>query len=271
MGTCFVIQPFDNAEYDRRFDEIYATAIRDAGLEPYRVDRDASVIIPIANIEDGIRQATACLAEINTDNPNVWFELGFAIAEKKEIVIICKKSRREKFPFDIQHRTVISYNTDSPSDFDELKKSITDRMKHSIARAEKVTFLEKEAGSIKEKKGLADYEIAILASIAAEVDTSFSSNDSPDRTMSHRAIADRVEKLGYTALAASIGLRKLESKRFVRGSTEQDRDGDWFKVYQMTDAGWDWLMENEEQFALKKSQRSVGLLARASADDDIPF
>ena len=54
MGTCFVMQPFDNGEYDKRYDDVIAPAIDDCDLEPYRVDRDPSVSIPIEEIETGI-------------------------------------------------------------------------------------------------------------------------------------------------------------------------------------------------------------------------
>ncbi|MBU0719064.1 MAG: hypothetical protein KJ749_12505 [Planctomycetes bacterium] len=44
MGRCFVIQPFDDGgEFDKRYEDVFLPAIRDAGLEPYRVDRDPSV------------------------------------------------------------------------------------------------------------------------------------------------------------------------------------------------------------------------------------
>jgi hypothetical protein len=88
MGKCFVIQPFDRGRYDKRYEDVFAPAIREAGLEPYRVDRDPSVSIPIEDIEAGIESCEACLAEISTDNPNVWFELGYAIASRREVVLV---------------------------------------------------------------------------------------------------------------------------------------------------------------------------------------
>jgi hypothetical protein len=71
MATCFVIQPFDAGKFDKRFEDVYKTAIEAANLEPYRVDNDPSVRVPIDAIEDGIGRAAICLAEITTDNPNV--------------------------------------------------------------------------------------------------------------------------------------------------------------------------------------------------------
>lgn len=47
MSKCFVIQPFDKGRYDKCYEDVFAPAIHDAGLEPYRVDRDPGVTIPI--------------------------------------------------------------------------------------------------------------------------------------------------------------------------------------------------------------------------------
>ena len=108
-GTCFVMQPFDGDKYDKRYKDTFAPAIEETGLTPYRVDRDAGVSIPIDDIESGIRTARLCFAEITTDNPNVWFELGFAISAAKDAVLICSEERTSRFPFDVQHRNIIKY------------------------------------------------------------------------------------------------------------------------------------------------------------------
>ena len=130
MPICFVIQPFDAGKFDKRFDDVYKPAIQAAGLEPYRVDRDAAVELAIDAIEEGIRSATICLADITTDNPNVWYELGFAFAAGRPVVMVCSHERPDKkFPFDIQHRPIIPYVADAPSDFERLKQSLTERMK----------------------------------------------------------------------------------------------------------------------------------------------
>src|SRR5580698_6596110 len=93
MPTCFVIQPFDADKFDKRFEEVFSPAIQAAGLDPYRVDRDPSVDVPIDAIESGIRGAAVCLADITTDNPNVWYELGFAFAAGRPVVMVCSQER----------------------------------------------------------------------------------------------------------------------------------------------------------------------------------
>ena len=128
MDRCFVIQPFDKGPFDKRYDDVIAKAIEDAGLEPYRVNRDPAVNIPIDEIEKGIRNSRLCLADITEDNPNVWFELGYAIAVSKEVVLVCSSQRTSHFPFDVQHRSIIKYKTESTQDFNELHQMITKRI-----------------------------------------------------------------------------------------------------------------------------------------------
>ena len=61
MSTCLVIQPFDEGKaYGKRYADAFAPAIVDARLEPYRVDRDPSVMIPITDIQRGIDDSVAC-------------------------------------------------------------------------------------------------------------------------------------------------------------------------------------------------------------------
>lgn len=127
MPTCFVIQPFDGGNFDNRYEDVFAPAIKDAGFDPYRVDRDPAVSIPIEDIQSGIKQAAVCLADITLDNPNVWFELGYALSAGKSVVMVCGVERK-KFPFDVHHRSIIKYQTGSPRDFDALQSSIKERL-----------------------------------------------------------------------------------------------------------------------------------------------
>src|SRR5688500_4903361 len=101
MSNCFIIQPFDGGRFDKRFQDVFEPAVAESGLTPYRVDKDPNVTIPIEDIESNIRSAVVCLADITLDNPNVWFELGFAIASNKPVVLVCGDERTSRFPFDV--------------------------------------------------------------------------------------------------------------------------------------------------------------------------
>ncbi len=138
MGKCFVIQLFDRGRFDKRYEDVFAPAIEAVNLEPYRVDRDPGASIPVETIESAIKASEACLAEISTDNPNVWFELGFAIASQREVVLVCSDERKTPFPFDVQHRNIIKYSTESTSDFKQLTAAITERLRAILTRRDRL-------------------------------------------------------------------------------------------------------------------------------------
>ena len=126
MPTCFVIQPF-NSKFDKKYRDVYKPALEKAGLDPYRVDQDPSTEGVMDSIEQQIRDATICLADITTDNPNVWYELGYAFAAGRSVVMVCSSEREGKLPFDVQHQTVIKYEPESESDFVKLGEEISTR------------------------------------------------------------------------------------------------------------------------------------------------
>lgn len=126
---CFVIQPYDDGDFDNRFDDIIKPAVEECGLIAYRVDRDPYVEIAVSAIEEKIRDATIVVAEISVDNPNVWFELGYAMALDKKIIMLCNaECRKEGFPFDISHRNILLYRNGSMRDFVECKNKLTVRI-----------------------------------------------------------------------------------------------------------------------------------------------
>ncbi len=279
MPTCFVMQPFDGGKFDQRFSEVFAPAITDAGLEPYRVDQDPSVSVPIQDIEAGIRQSQICLAEITLDNPNVWFELGYAIACKKEVVLVCSAERVTKFPFDVQHRTIITYKTNSPSDFTKLRASIAEKITAYLAKAETLEQISDMPQLTTGTAGLAEHEVVALAVITENL------SDEGDHVSSDRIRQD-MEASGHTRLAAMIALRELAGKGLVESSRYPQEYGNDYAGYSLTDAGWKWMLANRDKFTLKTlrtpaagyggTRRPPSRLNKTSAqfpdmDDDIPF
>lgn len=258
MSTCFVIQPFDHGRFDKMFDGVYRSAIQAAGLEPYRVDRDPNADVLIDAIEGGIRNATLCLADITTDNPNVWYELGYAFASDRQVVMVCGADRAgRKFPFDIQHRAVVTYAAEAPQDFDALEVDLTARIKAAAQRANTVQELS-EQGQIAPVDGLTQHELVVLAVLGAGLLT-------PDDGKSVYGLQHDVTKAGITELAYSLGLRKLIKRLFVEIFEDQDRDGDPYKAARLTERGWTWMEANEDRFILKKATKGKVF------DDDIPF
>ena len=261
MGRCFVIQPFDRGVFDKRYREVFAPAIKDADLEPYRVDEDPGVSIPIETIEREIRDSEICLAEITTDNPNVWFELGFAIAAAKEVVLVCAKGdRKGKFPFDIQHRNILEYPTESPSDFDELRRKITKRLKALVEKQSKIKAIA-SISPLRDTEGLSSVEVVALAVVMQNRFT-------PDSWVAPHQVSQDMQKAGYTKIAISLAIESLVRKGMIEFHTSQDINGIEYSSYRITAQGIEWLLDNQEKLVMREPEPQSGFQV---SDDEIPF
>ena len=258
MPTCFVIQPFDSGKFDKRFDDVYVPAIEAAGLEAYRVDRDPGVEVPIEAIEEGIRNAAVCLADITTDNPNVWYELGFAFAAGRSVVMVCSNERTSgRYPFDIQHRTVINYKPESPSDFENLKSSLSERIRALLNKTEALRQIA-ESDQIAPTQGLTQTELMVLAVLAGN--TAF-----PGETSTVYSLKDSSERSGLTSIGFSLAFRRLVAKKLFEIVEKYDEQADEpYNTTRLTESGWNWIENNESLFVLKKpSPKPI--------EKDIPF
>jgi hypothetical protein len=253
MSKCFIIQPFDDGKFDKRFKDTYEPALKECGVEAYRVDQDINSVIPIEDIDTHIRDSDLCLADITTDNPNVWFELGLAIAyNDRSVILICSTERTTKFPFDVQHRAIIQYSTEAPSDFEALKQQIILKTKALLQMATAKNISNKKSPHLVEN--LDSYEISILTAIATNT-------DNPKDGVSAWTIKDGIEKDGFTKMAFTLGVTKLMGIDFLISNIDSDQNGNDYSCYSLTDKGMQWLMDNKENLILEKhpapSQKNV--------------
>lgn len=264
MKRCFVAQPFDGAEFDKRYVEIYEPAIKAAGLEPYRVDFDPSASIVIDTIIDEIRSCAAFFVDISSDNPNVWFEFGLAIAFGQEACIVCAE-QRPRFPFDVQHRNIIKYKNESVGDFKKLESSITARLKAILDKRSTVEAVEEkinETTSPRNDSEMSDLELLGLGILVSEARYT-------DGNVPRHELYDAMEKAGYLPVATSVAIRRLERRGFVE--TGEHYNGNYNYIGQsITSKGWEWIEENLDNFQLKKPPRRAAKSLN-HLDDDIPF
>lgn len=256
MNTCFVMQPFDGDVYDKRYEDVFAPGIKEAGLEPYRVDRDPGVSVPIDDIESGIRNALLCFAEITTDNPNVWFELGFAIAASKDVVLACSEERKSHFPFDVQHRSIIKYRTGAPQDFVELRNKISERISALLKKQEEIGRAS-SISPVKDTEGLSQHEIVALVTV---MQNQFISSGG---FVSAWTVKSDMNKAGFTDIAVSLAMGLLRSKDMVLDEELRDENGDEYTGFAVTEDGEAWLMTNQDRLVLKHEKKEP--------DDTIPF
>lgn len=258
MSTCFVMQPFDGGPFDRRYAEVVKPAIESAGLEPYRVDQDPAVNIPIDEIERGIREARVCIADITEDNPNVWFELGYAISSRREVVLICSDARESPFPFDVQHRSIIKYSRESPQDFSDLREKITKRLEAVLRKEERLGTV---SSPLVDVEGLSQHETVALVALAENL-------EGPGDWVGQYTIRQDMERSGFTRIATFLALTGLLAKQLVDNREEEDFNGNAYVEYQITQEGTNWLLNNQQRLALwHEPAENTG----SDPDDDIPF
>ncbi|MCQ2343804.1 MAG: hypothetical protein MJ002_02635 [Paludibacteraceae bacterium] len=259
---CFVMQPFDNGcKFDKRYNDIYEPAIRNAGLNAYRIDKDLSVRNIVDDIEEKITKSQICLADITIDNPNVWYELGFAFAKGKDVVMVCDNTR-VKYPFDIQHRSVINYQSDAPSDFTDLSKEITNKIKAYLSSQKTSEELIKMP--LKDTDEYKSFEMTLIALLVGKqiVDDQYIYIDT---------IRIGMEDCGYNETATSIALRLLERKSIIESSSESDRNGNSFPVCRLTKKGFDFVLDNIDKFNLNADTEIQKTKMTNLQNDGLPF
>lgn len=206
-----------------------------------------------------LKDAEICIAEITLDNPNVWFELGFAIALKKEVVLLCSDERVNKFPFDVQHRTVLKYSTKSTRDYEELKSKITERIIAYKKKSETLSTVS-DISILMKIEGLEQHEIVSLVSIAQNLET-------PEDNASLYQVRRDMEANGFTKIATILGIRSLLQKGLIKSGIFLDYEAnEKYTGYQLTDTGWSWVFENKQNFILRKENKND-----TQNEEEIPF
>ena len=241
MSTCFVIQPFDKGRFDKRYEDAFKPALANAGFDAYRVDDDPGADdVLIDAIEKGITLSPICLADVTTDNPNVWYELGFAYAAGKPVILTCCDEREDALPFDIRHRKVIHYKSESTSDFEALKQQVTERAK-ALQRGAIQGQISK-SDPIAPRDGLTQMEIQLLGVVAA-------ATAAPGTRHSIWLVQKNAQSIGLTDVAIGIAFRGLLRQEIIAVEEVDDPNGTYDGAY-VTDSGWDWIKEHSSFFNL---------------------
>lgn len=140
-STVFVIMPFN-----KEFNDVWKGAIEKAakaeGYKALRVD----MINKSSNITDdiieSIRKCKIAIVDVSSNNANVMFELGYAVALEKPNIIISQSV--EFLPFDIRNIRTILYQN-SWSGIEELKTKIQEFLKEYKPKVESNTAPKKRA------------------------------------------------------------------------------------------------------------------------------
>ena len=109
---CFVIMPF-TTQLDIIY-EIVEETVYAFGFKCLRGDRSYIAGPIMDEVADSIERSDLLIADITNHNPNVFYEIGYAHALRKPIILISQSVT--DLPFDVRHLRVISYNTSIRAD-----------------------------------------------------------------------------------------------------------------------------------------------------------
>lgn len=117
----FVLMPFDS-----NFDDIYQLGIKpacsEAGAYAERVDEQEYDERILDRIYNQIAKADLVVADMTGQNPNVFYETGYAHALDKRVILLTQKT--DDIPFDLKHHPHIVYDGKITNLKDELYKRV---------------------------------------------------------------------------------------------------------------------------------------------------
>lgn len=107
--TAFVVMEF-SSPYNDVYSEVIKQICDEQGLKVFRIDEQRGPGIIISDINEAIIGAKVIIADISPDNPNIFYEVGYAHAFNKPTILIAEKGR--ELPFDVSpFRTLFYENT----------------------------------------------------------------------------------------------------------------------------------------------------------------
>jgi hypothetical protein len=172
---------------------------------------------------------------------------------------VLKREADQKYPFDIQHRTIIPCGADSPSDFETLKRSLTARIEAVLTKGEALRQIE-EQEQVSTIEGLSQPELFVLAETAGSI------------FMPHSGIAvtyvRREAERVFTGVGVALGLRRLLARGFVEIRQEEDGNDSYHALF-LTEKAWGWIESHENLFVLRRPPKTPP--PGPITDDDVPF
>jgi hypothetical protein len=126
-----IIAPFDAA--GARVQDAVRRALEDIGVEVFRFDNIAAGALWANAITDAVRSADFLVVDVTRQNPNVFYELGFAHALRKPTILIASSEGTGALPSDLAGFQYIVYE---PGNLRSLVDHVQRAAKGFVARGE---------------------------------------------------------------------------------------------------------------------------------------
>ena len=107
QAKAFVIMQF-TPPYNELYSDVIVPVCKDLGLIPIRADEMSGPGLIITDIAREIMEARVIIADITPANPNVYYEVGYAHAIGKPVILIAEKPPSQ-LPFDVSGFRVLRY------------------------------------------------------------------------------------------------------------------------------------------------------------------
>lgn len=131
---CFVMMPFKE-HFSPLYEEVVKPVIEQEGLMALRADRLNMVGNAIEVVRAAINACDCAIAILTGWNPNVMYEVGFAHAQRKPVILLLDSEAQpdwpKDLPFDLRTDYVIDYRRDRQGD---LREKIGEKLRQILGR-----------------------------------------------------------------------------------------------------------------------------------------
>jgi hypothetical protein len=103
----FVVMQFTES-FNTLYEEVIQPVCSEFGYQAVRGDETFTSGSVLDEIIQSIQDASVVIAEITPNNPNVFYEVGYAHALNKPTILLCDKTR-DKLPFDVSGFRTLFY------------------------------------------------------------------------------------------------------------------------------------------------------------------
>ena len=127
-------------QFSSPYNEVYSHVIKSVcdrdefKIEPVRADEIYGPGIIIKDVIDRIAKSQVVIADISPDNPNVYFEVGYALALGKPIILLAQRRKPgEPLPFDLSAFRVLFYD-DSIGGKPKLEEGLVNQLREILGK-----------------------------------------------------------------------------------------------------------------------------------------
>ncbi|MCK7110283.1 hypothetical protein L8P34_01755 [Enterobacter kobei] len=129
-------------QFDSKFNDLYTEVIKpvcnEYGLDVTRADESTNNGSIIRDILAELVESTLIIADITPDNANVYYEVGYAHAIKKDTILLCDE-QRVRLPFDLADFRTIFYK-DSIAGHSQIKERLRKHLDNILNKNLSGTF-----------------------------------------------------------------------------------------------------------------------------------